>query len=159
MMKKLGRSLIFRMRLGPIARPGFFSIGPRLVIELMEVLMEFDGLDGVITVKSANVDLGQALPQHVRESVLRITAKYFGELVAAPVYFSREGPLFRCAVNLQIGSFKMISAGGLGADCYQAFNVAIEKAAKQLRRKKRAIRDNRARRPSRTTIPFADARL
>ncbi|KAB0264992.1 HPF/RaiA family ribosome-associated protein [Microvirga brassicacearum] len=116
---------------------------------------------GVITVKSANVDLGQALPHHVRESVSHLVGKYFGdELMAAPVYFGREGQQFRCTVNLQIGSLKMISAGGLGSDCYQAFNIAMEKAAKQARRMKREVRENRARRrPNKTTVFLDGAQL
>lgn len=121
--------------------------------------MELEKLKGVVSVKSANVDLGQALPNHVRDSLCHLIGKYFGELVAAPVYFSREGPQFRCTVNLQIGSLKMISAGGLGTDCYQAFNLAMEKAAKQLRRTKREVRDNRARRPNRTAVLLDGAQL
>jgi ribosomal subunit interface protein len=122
--------------------------------------MKLEKLMGVIAVKSANINLGQALPHHVRDSVSHLVRKYFGkELMAAPVYFSREGQQFRCAVNLQIGSLKMISAGGLGADCYQAFNVAMEKVTKQLRRMKREVRDNRARRPIRMASLFSDAQL
>jgi ribosome-associated translation inhibitor RaiA len=53
----------------------------------------------------------------------------------------------------------MISARGLGVDCYRAFALAMEKATKQLRRMKREVRDNRARRPARAANMPSNARL
>jgi hypothetical protein len=44
-----------------------------------------------ITIQSSNVDLGEILPQHARESVERVAGKYFGQLNTAAVHFTREG--------------------------------------------------------------------
>ncbi|QCI63006.1 ribosome hibernation-promoting factor, HPF/YfiA family [Phreatobacter stygius] len=121
--------------------------------------MKLDDIDRVILVKSADVELGSALPQHVRESITRVARKYFGELTAASVYFSHEGPSIRSTFNVQMGSLKMISASSLAPDCYQAFDMALDKAAKQLRRKKRELRDTRPGRPNKLTIPFENPRI
>ena len=94
-------------------------------------------MNATITVQSSNVDLGEALPQHARESIERVAGKYFGHLTTAAVHFTREGQSYRCTVNIQMGGTKMVTGETLSPDAYQAFNTALSKAAKQLRRKKR----------------------
>ncbi|MGL4287766.1 MAG: HPF/RaiA family ribosome-associated protein [Phreatobacter sp.] len=121
--------------------------------------MKLENIDRVIMVKSADVELGEALPLHVRESIVRVSQKYFGELTTASVYFSREGSFISCTLNVQMGALKMMSATSLAPDCYQAFNTSLEKTAKQLRRKKRELRDTRPGRPNKVTIPFETARI
>jgi ribosomal subunit interface protein len=105
--------------------------------------MKLDGADAVITVKSANIDLGEALPERARESILRVAGKYFGRLNTAAVYFSREGQSYRCTVNLQMGALRVITGEAHGPDCYRAFDLALEKASKQLRRMKREMREDK----------------
>jgi len=100
-------------------------------------------MDATITVQSSNVDLGEFLPQHARESIERIAGKYFGHLTTAAVHFTREGPNYRCTVNMQMGGTKMMTGEALSADAFQAFNSALNKAAKQLRRKKREVREDK----------------
>ena len=100
-------------------------------------------MDATITVQSSNVDLGEILPQHARESVERVAAKYFGQLTTAAVHFTREGPSYRCTVNMQMSGTKMMTGEAQSDDAFQAFNTALNKAAKQLRRKKRAVREDK----------------
>jgi|tagenome__1003787_1003787.scaffolds.fasta_scaffold20094809_2 ribosomal subunit interface protein len=100
-------------------------------------------MDATITVQSSNADLGQALPQHARESIERISGKYFGQLTSAAVHFTREGPTYRCTVNVQMGGAKIVTGEALSEDAVQAFNLALTKTAKQLRRKKRAVREDK----------------
>lgn len=100
-------------------------------------------MDATITVQSSNADLGEMLPQHARESIERIAGKYFGQLTTAAVHFTREGPAYRCTVNIQMSGTKMMSGEALSEDAYQAFNTALNKTAKQLRRKKRAVREDK----------------
>ncbi|HEY8380909.1 MAG TPA: ribosome-associated translation inhibitor RaiA [Microvirga sp.] len=101
-------------------------------------------MDATITVQSSNVDLGDQLPQHARESIQRVAGKYFGQLTAAAVHFTREGQSYRCTVNVHMSGTKMMTGEALDGDAYQAFNGALNKAAKQLRRKKRALREDKA---------------
>ena len=100
-------------------------------------------MDATITVQSSNVDLGEILPQHAREGVERVAGKYFGQLTTAAVHFTREGPSFRCTVNMQMSGTKMITGEAQNDDAFQAFNTALNKAAKQLRRKKREVREDK----------------
>ncbi len=100
-------------------------------------------MDATITVQSSNVDLGDILPQHARESVERVAGKYFVQLTTAAVHFTREGPSYRCTVNMQMSGAKTITGEAQSEDAFQAFNTALSKAGKQLRRKKREVREDK----------------
>ncbi|HEX2136896.1 MAG TPA: ribosome-associated translation inhibitor RaiA [Microvirga sp.] len=100
-------------------------------------------MDKAITIQSSNVHLGDSLPDYARESILRVASKYFGRLNTAAVHFTKEGITYRCSVNMQMGALPMKSAEGKGADVYLAFNTALNKVAKQLRRTKRQLREDK----------------
>ncbi len=70
--------------------------------------------------------------------------KYFGQLTRADVHVNREGATFRCSVTIQMGGTKPAIGEALDEDCYRAFDLALGRAAKQLRRKKRAVREDKA---------------
>jgi ribosomal subunit interface protein len=97
-------------------------------------------------VQSSNIDLGSSLPNHAREGILRVASKYFGRLNTASVHFTREGITYRCSVNMQMGSLPIKSAEGSDKDIYLAFNTALNKVAKQLRRTKREVREDKGER-------------
>jgi ribosomal subunit interface protein len=100
-------------------------------------------MDKRITVQSSTTDLGEALPRHARESIERVTGKYFDQLTSAAVHFTREGSNHRCTVNVHMSGVNTITGEALNDDAFQAFNMALAKAAKQLRRKKRAVREDK----------------
>ena len=108
--------------------------------------MKLKSVDRSIAVESSNVDLGAVLPDHARQAILRVAGKYFGRLNTAAVHFTREGKTYRCTVNMQMGALKMTSAEGTSTEIYAAFNTALEKVATQLRRAKRAFRDEKGER-------------
>ena len=108
--------------------------------------MKLRSVDRAISVQSSTIDLGDALPAHARQSILRVAGKYFGRLSTAAVHFTREGTSYRCTVNMQMGALKMTSAEGTSTEIYAAFNTALEKVATQLRRAKRAFRDEKGER-------------
>ena len=64
----------------------------------------------------------------------------------ASVHFNREGITYRCSVNMQMGALPMKSAEAREKDIYLAFNAALDKIAKQLRRSKRELREDKAER-------------
>ncbi len=97
-----------------------------------------------ITVQSSTVDLGDALPQHARSRIMQVASKYFGRLTRAAVHVNREGAAYRCSVSIQMGGTKTVVGEALDGDCYKAFDGALNKAAKQLRRKKRIVREDKA---------------
>jgi ribosomal subunit interface protein len=108
--------------------------------------MRLETVDKNITVQSSSIDLGSSLPGHVRDSILRVASKYFGRLNTASVHFNREGITYRCSVNMQMGGLPMKSAEARDKDIYVAFNAALEKVAKQLRRTKREVREDKGER-------------
>jgi ribosomal subunit interface protein len=114
--------------------------------------MKLQTVDKDITVQSSNVDLGSSLPEHARESILRVASKYFGRLNTASVHFNREGITYRCSVNMQMGALPMKSAEARDKDIYIAFNSALEKVAKQLRRTKREVRENKGERVDKDAV-------
>jgi ribosomal subunit interface protein len=103
--------------------------------------MKLQSVDSAITVGSGNVDVGESLRRHAEESILRVASKYFGRLNVGSVHFNREGINFRCSVNMQMGALQMMTGEAQHKDAYLAFNAALEKVAKQLRRTKRELRE------------------
>jgi ribosomal subunit interface protein len=97
-----------------------------------------------ITIGSSNVDLGDALRAHVRDSVLGMAEKYLQNLVRAGVHFSNEGNSYRCSVNVHVGALPVMAAEARAQDCHIAFNLALDKVGKQMRRTKRAVREDKA---------------
>ena len=108
--------------------------------------MRLESVDGAITIEGAGVHLGDSLPDYAREEVLRVASKYFGRLNRATVHFSKEGITYRCTVNIQMGALRRKSAEAHDKDIYLAFRGALAKVAKQLRRTKRELREDKAER-------------
>jgi ribosomal subunit interface protein len=102
--------------------------------------------DNNILVQSANVDLGDNFPEYVKTNIRQVASKYFGHLSLASVHVTREGITYRCTVNMQMGALKMMSGEAKDKDLYTAFRAALQKTAKQLRRSKRELRDDKAER-------------
>jgi ribosomal subunit interface protein len=106
--------------------------------------MDLADLENAITIQSSSVDLSDAFREHAQQGIARVASKYFGHLNVASVHVGREGVLFRCTVNIQMGALKMMSAESQDKDCYVAFRSALEKVEKQLRRAKRELREDKA---------------
>jgi len=105
-----------------------------------------DGVDRAITIQSSNIHLGDGLPDHARENILRVASKYLGRLNTASVHFTKEGISYRCSVNMQVGGLSVKSGEAKDKNIYLAFNAALAKVAKQLRRTKRELREGKAER-------------
>ena len=114
--------------------------------------MKLETVDKNIAVQSSNIDLGANLPNHARDSILKVASKYFGRLNAASVHFNREGITYRCTVNMQMGALPVKSAEATEKDIYLAFNSALNKVAKQLRRTKREMREDKGERVDKDAV-------
>ncbi len=108
--------------------------------------MKLQSVDRTILVQSSNIDLGDVLPSYARTNILQMAGKYFGHLNTASVHFTREGVTYRCTVNVQMGALRMMSGEAKSTDIYGAFRLALERVAKQLRRAKRELREDKAER-------------
>lgn len=95
-----------------------------------------------LTVSGKQVDVGNALQDHVAKELPAEVDKYFANAVEAQIVFSRQGQGFRSDISIHVGRGILVQAHGDGADAYQAFARAIERATKRLRRYKRRLRDH-----------------
>lgn len=98
---------------------------------------------GAITIGSSNVDLGESLRAHVHAEIEAAAKKYLQHLTGAAVHFAHEGANYRCSVTVQVGSLPTMAAEAQAIDAYLAFNQALAKTAKQMRRAKRAVREDK----------------
>jgi ribosomal subunit interface protein len=101
-----------------------------------------------ITVQGKQMSVGEALRNHVSTKLEEMNSKYFNHGTDANVTFSKEGHghgLIRAHISVRIGSNIMVLADASESDAYLSFDSAAEKAAKQLRRYKRRLRDHQDR--------------
>jgi len=108
--------------------------------------MKPDSTEPNILVQSSAVDLGDMFPEYAKTNINQVAGKYFGHLSSASVYVTREGITYRCTVNMQMGALKMMTGEAKNKDLYAAFRAALQKTAKQLRRSKRELREDKAER-------------
>ena len=78
--------------------------------------------------------------------MLRVASKYFGRLTTGSVHVTREGVSYRCTVVMQAGALKTMTGEATDKEIYVAFDRALDKVAKQLRRTKRELREDKGRR-------------
>ena len=94
-----------------------------------------------LTVTGKQVDVGNALRQHVESALESILGKYFRTAIEAHAVFARDAHRIRADLSLHIGRGIIVNSGAAATDHYQAFDAAAERLAKQLRRYKRRLRD------------------
>lgn len=101
-----------------------------------------------LTVQGKQIDVGDALREHVSDKLDDINSKYFNHATFATVTFSKEGHghgLIRARINIGVGKDIQVTADETDPDAYGAFDKAAEKVGKQMRRYKKRLRDHRDR--------------
>lgn len=101
-----------------------------------------------LQVHGKQMDVGDALRSHVQGRLEDVNEKYFNHTTYATVTFSPEGhghKQTRAHISIQLGKNMLVVAQATEKDAYVAFDAASEKAAKQIRRYKRKIRDHHER--------------
>jgi ribosome hibernation promoting factor len=94
-----------------------------------------------LTVTGKQVDVGDALRNHVEEALEALLGKYFRTAIEAHAVFTREAHLIAVELSLHVGRGMVVNSRGAATDYYPAFDTAAERLAKQLRRYKRRLRD------------------
>jgi ribosomal subunit interface protein len=97
-----------------------------------------------IQVSGKNLDLGSALQSHAASRLEDGVSKYFGHGAAATVVFAKERFAFECDVTAHLDSGVFLAAHGEGGDAYSAFEDALEKLEKRVRRYKRRLKNHHA---------------
>lgn len=98
-----------------------------------------------VRVSGKQIEIGTALPEHVRARVESALAKHFDGGAEAHVVFSHEGAGCRADCTAHLDSGVVLKAQGDGADAHRAFDVALSHLEKQIRRYKRRIRNHHER--------------
>ncbi len=96
-------------------------------------------------VQGKQIDVGDALREHVEGKMSDIDQKYFNHATDATVTFSREGhsnTQFKVNISVNVGKNIKVVTEATENDPYAAFDTASEKTAKRLRRYKRRLRDH-----------------
>ena len=95
-----------------------------------------------VQVTGKHVDVGEALRTRVSDELSNSIAKYFDRGGGADVVVSREGNAFKvdCAVTLASG--QQLTTHGLGGDAHMAFDAALQKMSRRIRRYKNRLKDH-----------------
>lgn len=95
-----------------------------------------------VQVTGKHVDVGEALRARVTDELANSIEKYFDRGGGADVVVSREGAAFKvdCAVTLASG--QQLTTHGIGGDAHMAFDAALEKMAKRIRRYKNRLKSH-----------------
>ncbi len=96
-----------------------------------------------VTTHGKQMDLGDALRTHISDKLEDINQKYFNHATDATVTLTPEGHAFtKTHISIRVGKDIMVMSDAIEPDPYVSFDAAAEKAAKQLRRYKRKLRDH-----------------
>jgi ribosomal subunit interface protein len=98
-----------------------------------------------LSVSGKQIDVGDALRQHVGDSLDAIIDKYFGKAIEAHVVFSREASQLRADISVHLHRDLLVQGQATAGDAYSAFDSAAERIAKRIRRYKRRLRDHHQR--------------
>jgi ribosomal subunit interface protein len=95
-----------------------------------------------VQVTGKHVDLGDALRSRISDELSTSISKYFDRGGGADVVVMREGNSFKvdCAVTLASG--QQLTTHGVGGDAHVAFDQALAKMDKRVRRYSRRLKDH-----------------
>lgn len=93
-----------------------------------------------LSVKGKQIDVGDALRQHVQTQLGEIVGKFFGDSLEAQVTFSREAHLFRADITVHAGRGITLQSNASAVEPYPAFDQAAERMAERLRRHRNRLK-------------------
>ena len=93
-----------------------------------------------LSVKGKQIDVGDALRQHVEEKLGEIVGKFFTQSLDANVTFSREGHMFRADIMVHAGRGITLQSNSSATEPYPAFDQAADRIAERLRRHKNRLK-------------------
>ena len=97
-----------------------------------------------VQITGKGIDLGAALQTHVEERISASVHKYFERSAEAQVTFAREGSSIKCEATTHLASGVFLAVQGEAHDAYSAFDDALEKLEKRVRRYKRRLKNHHA---------------
>jgi ribosomal subunit interface protein len=95
-----------------------------------------------IQVQGKQIDVGNALTEHVTRQLSAAVEKYFDRPIEAIVTFSRDARAYRCDAHVHLPTGLTAASSATASDVYAAFEQGAERIEKQIRRYKRRLRDH-----------------
>lgn len=112
-----------------------------------------------LSVKGQHVDVGDNLRVHIEEKLEGLKSKYFNRVTDADVTFAREGHyLYRVHVAFHVGHDVKVQATAQNEEPYAAFDEAVSRVGKQLRRYKHKLKHHREKLEKTPDTSFLKAR-
>lgn len=93
-------------------------------------------------ISGKQIDIGDALPSHVRTEIDQTVEKYSHRPTDATVIFARDAYNFTCDAVVHLSTGLTVQAKGSAPEIYAAFEACRERMDKQLRRYKRRLKDH-----------------
>lgn len=98
-----------------------------------------------IKISGQHLNLGESLQNYVEERLQKTLPKFFDQVLSAEVHFNKNAHLYHCTiiVNEKTGHHLLIKGTGEEFDdAYMAFDYALSKITKQLRKYKDKIKNH-----------------
>ena len=95
-----------------------------------------------IQVSGKQIDVGEALRTHAGDRLAEVVGKYAERAVEATVVFSRDRHDFVADASVHLPTGMTAQAKAKANEIYPAFDAAMERLEKQLRRYKRRLKDH-----------------
>ena len=90
-----------------------------------------------VSVSGRQIDVGEALTSHAEAGIAAASEKYFSDPLNASVVFAKERTMFKADINIHVHSGIDMRASGEANDVYAAFDQALDRVQKRLRRVQR----------------------
>ncbi len=97
-----------------------------------------------VQVAGKKIEVGAALQERIAFGLESRVSKYFNRTGEAFVTVSKPGWAFNVDCSIHLPSGVTLQAHGEGEDAYQAFEMALDKIEKRVRRYKNRLRNHRA---------------
>lgn len=95
-----------------------------------------------VQIAGKRIDVGEALRDRIAYGLEDRVSKYFDRTGEAQVMVSKPGWAFNVDCSIHLPSGVTLQAHGEAEDAYQAFEDALEKIEKRVRRYKRRLKDH-----------------
>jgi len=97
-----------------------------------------------ISVSGQHISIGASLQEYVRSRITSSIQKYFDHAPGANIHFNKQNHEFLCdiIVNDGTGRHTVIKSNSSSNDIYSAFDEALTKVEKQLRKYKSKLKDH-----------------
>ena len=95
-----------------------------------------------IRIAGKQIEIGDALPSHVRTRLSSAVGKHFERDAEAHVTFARERTLFRADCTLHLSSGVSLQSHGTGPSAYKAFDMTLDRLEKRVRRYVRRLKNH-----------------